>query len=112
MRTMILGFATLAILAASPAFAQDAALIEKGVQVYADQRCRLCHSIGDEGNSKGPLDDVGARLSVEEITAWIEDSKGMTESTGAARKPAMKQFDLPDDEVGAVVAYLSSLKGS
>lgn len=112
MRTLILGLAALAVLVATPALAQDAALIEKGMQVYADQRCRLCHSIDGEGNAKGPLDDVGDRLSVEEITGWITDAKGMAEKTGATRKPAMKQFDLPDDEVEAVVAYLASLKGS
>ena len=43
---------------AAPAAAQDAKA--KGAQLFADQKCTLCHSIGDKGNKKGPLDDVGA----------------------------------------------------
>ena len=46
---------------AAPAAAQDAKA--KGAQLFADQKCTLCHSIGDKGNKKGPLDDVGSKLS-------------------------------------------------
>jgi len=92
---------------AAAASAQDKA---KGEQVYADQKCSLCHSIGGKGNAKGPLDDVGSKLKADEIRAWITDAKGMTAKTKAARKPEMKQYSLPKDDVDALVAYLSSLK--
>ena len=46
----------------SPVSAQDEAQVERGVTVYADQRCALCHSVADVGNKKGPLDGVGDRL--------------------------------------------------
>ena len=79
-------------------------------QLFADQKCTLCHSIGDKGNKKGPLDDVGSKLSAAEIREWITDAKGMTAKTKATRKPEMKAYSLPKDDVDALVAYLSSLK--
>jgi mono/diheme cytochrome c family protein len=95
------------IAAAAALGAQDA---KKGEQVYTDQKCSLCHSIAGKGNSKGPLDNVGAKLKADEIRQWIVDAKTMTEKTKADRKPAMKQFTLPPDEVDALVAYLTTLK--
>jgi mono/diheme cytochrome c family protein len=92
---------------AGPAAAQDAA---QGQKVFADQRCNLCHSIAGKGNAKGPLDDVGSKLSADEIRMWITDAKGMTEKTKAERKPAMRQYNLPKADVDALVAYLSTLK--
>ena len=93
---------------AASAAAQD--LRAKGEKAYADQKCSLCHSIAGKGNVKGPLDDVGDKLSAADLRAWIVDANAMTAKTGAARKPAMKQYSLPKDDVDALVAYMSSLK--
>src|SRR3954469_19628316 len=82
----------------------------KGEAVFAAQKCGLCHSIAGKGNPKGPLDEAVAKLSAAEIRSWITDAKGMTAKTNATRKPAMKEFTLPKDDVDALVAYLSSLK--
>ena len=84
--------------------------VDKGMQVYADQKCALCHSIGDKGNKKGPLDEVGSKLTAADLRAWIVDAKGMTEKTKAPRKPVMKNYDLPKDDVDALVAYMATLK--
>jgi mono/diheme cytochrome c family protein len=92
---------------AATSAAQD---VKKGEQVFTDQKCALCHSIAGKGNSKGALDAVGTKLKADEIRAWIVDAKGMTAKTKADRKPEMKAFTLPDDEVSALVAYLSTLK--
>jgi mono/diheme cytochrome c family protein len=91
-------------------FATAAAAAEKGEQVFAAQHCSLCHSIAGKGNPKGSLDGVGTKLSADEIRAWITDAKSMTEKTKATRKPPMKQYSLPKDDVDALVTYLSSLK--
>ena len=88
----------------------DEAAVKKGMQVFADQKCLLCHSIADKGNKKGPLDDVGSRLTAGDIRQWIVNSKAMTEKTKATRKPAMKMFNLPTEDVDALVAYLETLK--
>ena len=92
---------------AATAAAQDA---KKGEALFADQKCTLCHSVGDKGNKKGPLDGVAGKLSADEIRSWITDAKGMTAKTKATRKPEMKAYTLPKDDVDALVAYLTTLK--
>ena len=93
---------------AVPALAQDAKAT--GEKVYAEQKCSVCHAIGGKGNAKGPLDEVGSKLTADEIRAWITDAKGMTAKTKAARKPEMKVYTLPKEEVDGLVAYLSAMK--
>jgi mono/diheme cytochrome c family protein len=102
---------TLTICLAIPAAvaAQDAK-VTKGAEVYAAQKCALCHSIGDKGNKKGPLDGVGSKLSAAEIRLWMTDAKSMTATTNATRKPEMKSYALPNDDLDALVAYTVSLK--
>jgi mono/diheme cytochrome c family protein len=103
-----LAVAALGLMTALPAAAQD--LKAKGEKVFTDQKCSLCHSVAGKGNVKGPLDGVGGKLSEADIRAWITDSQGMTTKTGATRKPVMKQYSLPKDDVDALVAYVASLK--
>jgi len=92
-------------------FADDAKKIERGKAVYAEQKCKMCHSIGGVGNAKGPLDDCGAKLSAADIKQWIVDAKTMAAKAKAERKPAMKSYkDLPAEDIDALVAYLGSLK--
>ncbi|MEP7306817.1 MAG: cytochrome c [Acidobacteriota bacterium] len=91
------------------AAAQDAR-VAQGEKVYADQKCALCHSIGDKGNKKGPLDGVASKRKEDELRAWIVDAKGMTVKTKAPRKPEMKSYTLPKEEVDALVAYMMTLK--
>jgi mono/diheme cytochrome c family protein len=106
-RSMILSAAVILGLAAA-ASAQD--LKAKGAEVFTAQKCSLCHSVAGKGNPKGVLDDVGTKLKADEIRQWIVDSKGMTAKTQATRKPEMKAYTLPKEDVDALVAYLSSLK--
>lgn len=100
---------TLCVGLTATAAAQDAK-IAQGEKLFVDQKCTLCHSVADKGNKKGPLDGVAAKIKAEEIREWIVDSKGMTAKTKATRKPAMKTFNLPKDDVDALVAYLETLK--
>lgn len=104
---IVVGLVCLAV--TSTAEAQDAK-VAKGQQVYGAQKCALCHSIGDAGNKKGPLDGVGSKLSADEIRAWIVDAKAMTVKTKAPRKPEMKSYTLGQEDLDAVVAYMQSLK--
>jgi len=105
---VIAGVMLCAGLAASVA-AQDAK-VAQGEKLFVDQKCTLCHSIGDKGNKKGPLDGVAAKLKADEIREWIADAKGMTAKTKATRKPEMKAYTLPKEDVDALVAYLLTLK--
>lgn len=106
MRSVILTVVMCAGVAASAA-AQDA---KKGEQLFAEQKCTLCHSVGDKGNKKGALEGVASKLSAAELREWITDAKGMTAKTKAPRKPEMKAYSLPKEDVDALVAYLQTLK--
>jgi mono/diheme cytochrome c family protein len=108
MRSIIVA-TTICLGIGTAAAAQDAK-VSKGEQAYLDQKCSVCHSIGDKGNKKGPLDGVATKLSADEIRAWIVDAKGMTTKTKAPRKPAMKSYSLAKDDVDALVVYLATLK--
>lgn len=114
MRLALITAAAFAIVStAAPAFAQGAA--QKGEKVYTDQKCSMCHSIGGKGNTKGPLDGVGSKLTAEDIRQWIVDPATMATKAKAERKPAMatmaaKYKALPKDDVDALVAYLQTLK--
>ena len=108
MRSIVMTMILCLGLAATVA-AQDAK-VAKGQQLFVDQKCTLCHSVGDKGNKKGPMDGVASKLSADEIRSWITDAKAMTAKTKATRKPEMKAFALPKDDVDALVAYLGTLK--
>jgi len=94
---------------AGVASAQDAK-VTKGEKLFVDQKCTLCHSVGDKGNKKGPLDGVATKLKADEIHDWITDAKGMTAKMKTTRKPDMKAYTLPKEDVEALVAYLTTLK--
>src|SRR3954463_3573602 len=100
--------AMMSVFAVASAAAQDQAA--RGAKVYADQKCSVCHSIAGKGNAKGPLDAVGTTLSADDIRAWIVDAAGQTAKTKAPRKPLMKNYALPKEDVDGLVAYLSTLK--
>ena len=93
------------------AAAQDAALIKKGQDVYNAQKCAVCHSVGGKGSKSNPLDGVGAKVSADDIRAWITDPVAMTKKTGSQKKPPMpKNAKVTAADVDALVAYMQSLK--
>jgi len=94
-----------------PAAAQDQAQVQKGMAVYAEQKCGICHAIAGKGNAKGPLDDVGSRLGADEIRDWMVDAPGMTAKSKSTRKPPMRSYPkLSKEELDALVAYMLSLR--
>jgi mono/diheme cytochrome c family protein len=107
MRSIVMA-AVLCVGVGAPAAAQDTKA--KGEQLFTDQKCTLCHSVGAKGNKKGPLDDVGGKFSAAEIREWITDAKAMTAKTKATRKPEMKAYALAREDVDALVAYMTTLK--
>ena len=95
---------------AQDAKAEQAAKVALGEKVYAAQKCATCHSIGKTGNKKGPLDGVASRLTAEELREWVVDAKAMTTKTKAPRKPLMRSYTLPKEDLDALVAYMLTLK--
>jgi mono/diheme cytochrome c family protein len=100
--------AVLGVAGAASAAARDTNA--EAQKVFTGQKCALCHSVAGKGNAKGPLDEVGSKLSADDIRAWITDAKGMTAKTKATRKPEMKAYTLPKEEVDDLVEYLSAMK--
>jgi mono/diheme cytochrome c family protein len=96
---------------ASAASAQTQAQIDRGQQVFAAQKCSICHSVAGKGNPKGALDTVGAKLSADEIRHWIVAAPEMTAKTKAERKPVMKSYpNIPKEDLDALLAFLQTLK--
>ena len=102
---------TVALVAGAPGVArsQDAA---KGQQVYAAQKCSVCHLVAGKGNKANPLDGVGAKLSADDIRAWIVDPVKMAAKASSTKKPPMpnKWANLPAADLDGLVAYMQSLK--
>jgi mono/diheme cytochrome c family protein len=108
MRAIIIAI-TICAGTATAAAAHDAK-VSQGEKLYVDSKCALCHSIGNKGNKKGRLDGVATTLTAAEVREWIVDAPGMSAKAKATRKPPMKSYTLPKDDVDALVAYLMTLK--
>ena len=94
-------------LIAQNALAQAAA----GEKVYAAQKCSVCHSLDGKGNAKGPLDDVGSKLTADEIRQWLVNPKEMTAKANATRKPPMMAYTkLSKEDLDALVSFLAAKK--
>ena len=64
----------LALLFRALAFSQDNAS-DRGREVYAVQKCALCHSIAGIGGKQPPLDRVGTSLKPEDMRKWVRDAQ-------------------------------------
>lgn len=110
-RVLILAVSAAFVLVGGSASAQDPK-VEKGKAVYtATPTCKMCHSIGGVCNKNNPLDEVGSKLTPEQIKEWLTDPVAMAAKMKATGKPPMKlSKPLPAEDVDALVAYLSTLK--
>lgn len=82
----------------------DPKSIERGREVYRQQRCQTCHSIEGAGNRRSPLDGVGDTLKEEDIRRWIVAPREMNP------KVRKRPYELPDADLDALVSYLRSLE--
>jgi mono/diheme cytochrome c family protein len=118
MRSLTVAALTVAFAAifAAPVAAQDTKLdpklVQRGAKVYAEHKCAMCHSIEGKGNKAGALDDVGSRLSEEDIRQWIINPRVMAEKTKSTRKPIMPAYPkMSREDLDSVIAYMQSLRG-
>lgn len=93
-----------------PSLASAQSAAERGQKVYAAQKCNICHSVAGVGNKRGALDEVGSKLSADDIRQWIVDAPAMAAKIKAERKPPMKSYTLSKEDLDALVAYIASLK--
>jgi cbb3-type cytochrome oxidase cytochrome c subunit len=86
------------------AFCQDDAS-DRGREVYAAQKCVLCHSIGGIGGKKMPLDRVGSKLKPEDMRKWVRTPKTMKADS------TMKSYpNLPEKDLNDLIALLMTLR--
>ena len=79
--------------------------LDHGQEVYAMQKCALCHSISGIGGKKMALDGVASRLKPDVIRKWIRNPKEMKMDT------VMKPYpNLPEKDLSDLVAFLMTLK--
>lgn len=106
-RNLALAVVAVTAMGVAPAFAQDAA---KGAQVFAAQKCSMCHSVAGKGG-KLSLDGVGSKLKAEEIQEWITHPVDAAKKHNSTAKPAMRAYpNLPKADLDNLVAYMLSLK--
>ena len=86
--TAVIAGIVIAAFAAPTVAAQKDDQVAKGMKVYEQQKCSVCHSIEGKGNKKGPLDGVGSKLSADEIRQWIVNAKEMTAKTKSGAEAA------------------------
>jgi cytochrome c1 len=94
----------LVLIIGAAAFCGDAVL-DHGKEVYAMQKCALCHSVSGIGGKKMPLDGVGSRLKAEDIKKWIRTPKTMKPETTMKAYP-----NLPEKDLNDLASFLTSLK--
>ena len=70
-----------------------------------NQLCIACHSLGGQGGVVGPpLDDVGNRLSYDDLVPWITDPQKIKPGT------AMPKLPLTSADIAELASFLSKLK--
>ena len=84
---------------------------ERGRAIYAQQKCATCHSIGGEGNPRNPLDGAGTRWDADELQDWVTGEGVASEVLSKAIiKRKQRYKSVPEEDMKALVAYLSELK--
>lgn len=92
------------LLGATAAFSPDDAL-NHGKEVYAMQKCSMCHSISGVGGKLQALDGVGSKLKPVAIKKWVRTPKEMKADTTMKAYPNLPERDLND-----LTAYLMTLQ--
>lgn len=99
-------------------FSHQMAGAQDGEAIFK-QKCSACHKIG-EGKFVGPdLKDVTAKRSEEWLMKWIKSSQALIASGdkdavaiyNEFNKMAMVDFDLPDAEIKAILAFITAKSG-
>lgn len=89
----------------------DPAEVRRGRAVFEEQGCLRCHRVAGEGSPRSPLDGVGARLTPEEIHAFIVADDAVRGSLSPSVARAKTEFaEMPEGDLGALVTYLAALR--
>jgi mono/diheme cytochrome c family protein len=82
--------------------------VDEGKQVFADKKCIMCHSLGDQKGAAaqlgGALDNVGGKHDAAWLKGYLPDPKSQMPD---AKMPKQK---LTEKELDDLVAYMLSLQ--
>lgn len=89
----------------------DQAVAARGRALFAEIGCLRCHAVEGQGNPRSPLDGIGARRVPEEIRARIVGAPSVADEMPRSAIRAKEPFAaLPETDLDALTAYLSSLR--
>ena len=77
---------------------------DQGKEVFAAQKCSLCHSVAGSGGETA-LDGVGARIKPDDIRKRIKAPKDVKPGSTMKAYP-----NLPEKDLDSLIAYLLTLK--
>ena len=101
------------VLAVSPARAESAAAIQAGKDLAID-KCAPCHIVSAQTSEPRPSKSVGPSFMeiAQSSKAAPEALRGFLRSTSSSvsHPAAMPHLELTDEQIGAIAAYLSSLR--
>lgn len=107
---LILAFATplsVSPLVASRAQAQDTAALERRGEALVSRNCSMCHATGRTGASPHAAAPAFRTLGRRYPISSLEEALGEGIITG---HPDMPELKFPPADVGAIVAYLTSIQ--
>lgn len=106
--TLCVGFLMLGMLAvpfASTWAGESQLLLDKGLKVYAESKCAICHIIqGKGGKLSSDLSRIGAERDAHWLRLIVKDPKAVNPEF------RMPPFQGSDADLDALVAYLQSLR--
>jgi len=92
------------ILSGAAAIFSQGAAADQGRDVFAAQKCSLCHSIAGNGGGEA-LDGVGMRLKPDDMRKRIRAPRDVIAGSEMKAYP-----NLPEKDLSNLIAYLMTLK--
>jgi mono/diheme cytochrome c family protein len=93
--------------AIDPTAAQDTAALQKRGEALVSRHCSMCHAVGRTGTSPHaeapPFRTLGRKYPINSL----EEALGEGLISG---HPEMPEFTFPPGDVGAIIAYLTSIQ--
>jgi mono/diheme cytochrome c family protein len=80
--------------------------VDTGRREFVNQGCHGCHTVGRQGTPIGPnLSFIGVKYPESYLKNWLRDP--------AMQRPSahMPKLELTEEQIAALAAFLSSLKG-
>jgi cytochrome c len=102
--SLILAFSPLV---AGAAWAQDTAAQEKRGEALVSRYCAICHATGRTGTSPHAEAPAFRTLGRKYPIVSLEEALGEGIISG---HPEMPEFKFPPGDVGAIIAYLTSIQ--